>query len=124
MKTSQQWLSELRLWSSVSDELHVGLVGALSPVNHKELYQGSKQASICLLVIHSTRHQTTSLLFSNHNSDYIHNFGTHPSKTRCFGAHLYSMGTQHGNLHQLSIMMSTVIYFILQANTVTCVSHS
>ena len=34
------------------------------------------------------------------------------------------MGTQWGNLHQLSEMMSRVTYFILWAHTRTSVSHS
>ena len=125
-RTSPQWLSELGLWLSVSDELHVGIFGALSPVNQKGLYQGWKQASIYPLVIHSTRHHTTSLLFSNHNSNYTHNFGTQTQKNNntCFGAHLYSAGTQHRNLHQLSVTMSMVIYFILRVHTGTSVSHS
>ena len=42
----------------------------------------------------------------------------------CFGAYLHSTGTQHGNLHQLSVTMSRVTYFILRAHTGTCVSHS
>ena len=46
--------------------------GALSPVNHKGLYQGWKQTSVYLLVIHSTSHYTISLFLSNHNSNYIH----------------------------------------------------
>ena len=39
--------------------------------------------------------------FSNHNSNYIYNFGTQTQKNKntCFGACLYSAGTQHGNLH-------------------------
>ena len=40
------------------------------------------------------------------------------------GADLYSVGTQHGNLHQLSVTTSRVTYFILQAHTGTGVSHS
>ena len=34
------------------------------------------------------------------------------------------MGTQHGNLHQLSVAMSRVSYLILRAHTGTNVSHS
>ena len=29
-----------------------------------------------------------------------------------FGAYLFFMGTQYGNLHQLFVMMSMVTYFI------------
>ena len=42
----------------------------------------------------------------------------------CFGAYLYSAGSQHGNLHHLSVTMSRVTYFILRAHTATGVSHS
>ena len=45
------------------------------------------------------------------------------SNTRS-GACLYSAGTQHGNLHKLSITTSRVTYFILQAHTGTGVSQS
>ena len=77
------------------------LVGALSQINHKGLHQGCKQTSIYLQVIYSTRHHTTILFFSNHNSDYIHNFGTQTQEDRntCFGTYLYSASTQHENLH-------------------------
>ena len=49
----------------------LALVGALSPVNLKGLYQGWKQILMYLLVIHFT-----SLFFSNHNSDHSYNFWT------------------------------------------------
>ena len=41
-------------------------------------------------------------LFSNHNSNSIHNFGTQTQKNNntCFGTYLYSVGTQHRKLHQ------------------------
>ena len=42
----------------------------------------------------------------------------------CFGTHLYSAGTKHGNLHQLSVTMSRVTYFILRSHIGTVVSHS
>ena len=42
----------------------------------------------------------------------------------CFGAYLHSAGTQHGNLHQLSVTLSRVTYFILRSNTGTYVGHS
>ena len=42
----------------------------------------------------------------------------------CFKAYLYSTDSQHGNLHQSSLTTSRVTYFILQADTGTCVSHS
>ena len=61
------------------------IAGALSQVNHKGLYQGWKQTSLYLLVIHSTR-----LFFSNHNSNYVHNFRTQENNNTCLGAYLYS----------------------------------
>ena len=70
--------------------------------------------------------RTIGHFFSNHNSNYIHNFRTQTQKNcnTCFGAYLYSTGTQHGNLQKLSVMMSRMTYFILQAHTGTGVSHS
>ena len=102
------------------------LVGALSPVSHKGLFQGWKQTSVYLLVLHSTSHQTTSVLFSNHNSNYIHNFGTQTQKNNstCFETYLNSTGTQNGNLHQLSVTMSWLTYFILHVHTGIDVRHS
>ena len=41
-----------------------------------------------------------------------------------FGAYLCSVGTQHGNLHQLSVTTSRATDIILQAHTRTGVSHS
>ena len=60
-----------------------------------------------------------NIFFSNHNSNYIPNFGTQTQKDNntCFRACLYSAGTQHRNLHQLSVPMSRVTYFILRAHT-------
>ena len=86
------------------------LVGALSTVNHKVQYQGWKQSWIYPLVIHFTRRYATSFSFSNHNSNYINNFGTqtHKSSNPCFGTYVYSANTQHGNLHQLCATMSKV----------------
>ena len=105
------------------------LLGALSPVNHKGLHQGWKQASIYLLVIYSTSHYTASLFFSffsNRIPNYIHNFGTKAQKNSntCFGACLYSAGTQHRNLHHMSVTMYRVTYLIRRAYTRTGVSHS
>ena len=39
-------------------------------------------------------------------------------------AYLYSAGAQHGNLHQFSVKMSRVTYFILRAHTGFSISHS
>ena len=41
-----------------------------------------------------------------------------------FGACLYSAVTQHGNLHQLCVMMGRVTFFSLRSHTGTGVSHS
>ena len=41
-----------------------------------------------------------------------------------FGAYLYAVGTQHGNMLQLSVTTSRVTYFILRVHTGTGVSHS
>ena len=49
---------------------------------------------------------------------------THRNNDTYFGAYLYSAGTQHGNLNQLSVTVSWVTYYILQAYTRTGVSHS
>ena len=44
---------------------------------------------------------------------HIHNFGTKTLKNNntCFGTYSYSAGTQHGNLHQLPLMMRRMTYF-------------
>ena len=49
---------------------------------------------------------------------------TRENNSTCLGAYLYSAGTQHGNLRQLSVTTSKVIYFILPVHTGTGVSHS
>ena len=104
-----------------------------------------------LLDIHSTSHCTTSPFFSNYYSlsfikkstqhasyfikthqslsewqNCIHNFGTQTqeNKNKCFGACLHSAGTQHWNLHQVSVARSRVTYFIERAHTETGVSLS
>ena len=53
-------------------------------------------------------------------------FGTKTQKNNntCCGAYLYFAGSEHGNLHQVSVTMSRMSYFILRANTGTGVSHS
>ena len=99
-----------------------------SPVNHKGLYQGWKQTSIFLLAILLTSHKTTKFLFTtttlcqNASRRDHHNKPEH--NNTCFGTRLYSVGTQHRNLHQLSVTTSMVTDFILWADTETCVSHS
>ena len=39
-------------------------------------------------------------MFSNHNSDYVHNFGkeTKEKSNTCFGSSVHSSSTLHGNL--------------------------
>ena len=90
------------------------LVGALSPANHKRLYQGWKQTSIYPLVIHSTSCYTTSLFLSNHNSNHIHSFGTQTQKNKntCFWSQIIFRGH------------STRERFILRSHTGTGFSHS
>ena len=103
------------------------LVGALSPVNQKELYTSGLRTRLNPPPSHSFHKSLyQKSLFSNHRQNYVHNFGTqtHKNKNTCFVAYLYSMGTQHRNLHQLSVTMSRVTYFILQAHTGAGVSHS
>ena len=78
------------------------------------IYQGWKQTSIYLLVIYPTSHYTISLFVSNHNSNYIHNFGTQTqkNKTTCFWSQIIFRGH------------STRERFILRSHTGTGVSHS
>ena len=80
------------------------------PSQPENSYQGIKQTSVCLQVIHSTSQYTASFFFSNHNSNYIHNFGTQTQRNNhtCFGANLHSASTQHGNLRELCVTMSRV----------------
>ena len=47
-----------------------------------------------------------------------------PQNPNIFRSLKYSAGTQHGNLHQLSVTMSRVTCFILQACAGTSASHS
>ena len=103
------------------------LVGALSPVSHKGLYQGWKQTF--LLENYSTT-TIPQVSFSQTTTQTIATISEHkPWKLQqqnhtCFGAYLYSEGTKHGNLHQLSVTVSRMTYFILPAHTGTGVSHS
>ena len=85
------------LWLK-NTQLFIQIVGALSPVNHKALQQGWKQASIYLLAIHSTSHYTRSLFFSNHDSNSIHNIGMPTPKNGFWSLFIFA-GTQHRNLH-------------------------
>ena len=42
----------------------------------------------------------------------------------CFGNYLHSVGTEHGDLHQMSVTMSRVTYSTLRAIAETAISHS
>ena len=41
----------------------------------------------------------------------------------CFEDYLYSVGAEHGNLHQSSVTITRVTYFNLRADTGTCISR-
>ena len=75
----------------------------MRPVIHKGLHQGWTQISLYLQVIHFTSHYTTSLFFSDQSSNSVHNFRKQTQKNNkiCFGAYLYSAGTQRRNLHRV-----------------------
>ena len=91
------WLERKLFMHSIEDCVTRKLiVGAFSPISHKWLHQGLKQTSVYLQVIHSTSHYTTNLFLSNYSSNSIHNFGTQTQKNNntCFGACLFSAGTQ------------------------------
>ena len=84
------------------------------PCQPQRMISGLKTTfSLISYVIHPTSHSTTSLFFSNPNSNFTYNFGTQTLKNNntCFGAYLYSADTQHGNLRQLSVTMSRLTYF-------------
>ena len=49
---------------------------------------------------------------------------TNKNNNTCFEAYPYSAGTQHENLHQMSVTTSRVTKFSLQAHTGTGVSHN
>ena len=94
------------------------LVGAFSQVSHKELYQGWKQTSVYLLVIHSASHYTSHFL-SEHilislgkTKSHLQFLNANPENNTCFGAHPYFAGTVERNLHQLSVTMSKVIFLV------------
>ena len=57
------------------------MVGVLSQVSHKGLHHDCKQTSVYLQIINSTNHYTTSLFFSKHNYNSIHNSERNPRKT-------------------------------------------
>ena len=71
-----------------------------------------------------TNHSTSIPLGKSKLYPQFWSANTQKKAITCFGAYLYSMVTQHRNLHQLSIPMSRVTYFIQRANTGTSVSHS
>ena len=53
-----------------------------SQLQRVTLHQGWQQTSVYLHVIHPTSLYTTSLFFSNRNSNSIHNFGTQTQKNK------------------------------------------
>ena len=63
--------------------------------------------------------ETDALIYKPHTSPTLMmQNNTH------FRAYLYSAGTQHGDLHQLSVTVRWVTWFILRAlNTGTCISY-
>ena len=67
-----------------------------------------------------------SLFLRPQTKNYIHGFGTQTQKnSNMFSEHnLFSAGTQHENLNQLSVTTSRMTCFILQVHTGTGVSHS
>ena len=106
------------------------ILDGLSPVGHKWLYhyraENKAQSISELFIPQIIIPQVSFSQISNHWQNYIHNFGmlTQKNNNTCVEAYLQSTGTQHRNLHQLSVMMSRVTYFILRAHTGTGVSHS
>ena len=80
----------------------------------------------------SRRNQHNTLRISQNTSISLRKSKLYPqfrnanteNPNTCFGANLHSAGTQHRNLHQLSLTKSRVTYFILRAHTVTGVSYS
>ena len=107
-------------------QLFSWFVGALSPVNHKELHEGYKQTSICLQVIYSTSHY--SLFLKPQLKVYPQFWNTNPEEEKkpkpnqhsntCFAAYVLFCG--HSTRQPAS---SRVTYFILRAYTGTGVSH-
>ena len=82
-------------------------------------------------IFHKRNQHSTSIFHRTHHSlsdsqYYIHNYEmlTKKNKNTCFRAYLYSAGTEHRKLHQLSVMMSRVIYFILWTHGETGVSKN
>ena len=57
------------------------VVGALSPVSQR-IISGLTTNLVYFLVILSTSHYTTSLFFSNHDSNNVLNFGTQTQKNK------------------------------------------
>ena len=74
-------------------------------------------------------HYTTSLSFfllPQMTTQIISAISEHKlqENSNTFGDYLSAAGVQHGNMHQLSVTMSNVTYFILLAHTGTGVSHA
>ena len=60
-------------------------------------------------LVHSINHKDISIKIYNN---------------ACFGAYLYSVGTQHGILRQSSVTRSTVNCFVVRANIIHGVIHN
>ena len=87
-------------WRSGPNKLNGQSVGALSPVNHKGLYQGWYQTSLYRHIIHYSSNYTTGLFFKNHSTNSIHNFGMQTKKNKTyFWDYLFSADTQQAKLH-------------------------
>ena len=90
------------IWCGTRLKFFCLLVGALSLVNHKGLYQGWKSTSVYLLItLLASFNKTTKFLFittflCNKNISLT----TVMYENTCFWACLFSLGTQHRNLHQ------------------------
>ena len=118
----QRIISELKTNSSLSPSYSVQ-----KSLNHGSLFL-KPQLSVKYFTKKPTQHTPCHRThqFLSESQIYIHNFKMpiQINSNTCFGAYSYFAGTQHGNLHQLSVTMSRVTYFILRAKTRTNVSHS
>ena len=76
----------------------------------------------------STDNTTNSIFYRKHKppseSQNYFEMPTQKNSKTCYGDYSCSTGTQHGNLHQLSVTTSRVTYFIRRAHTGTGVSNS
>ena len=69
-------------------------------ISHKNQYN-TQFSTLREKPLHCINHKYISIIMHNNT---------------CFGACLYSMRTQHGNLHQSHVTTSRVTYFILRAH--------